>query len=362
MCRMNNLNVLIWNIGVDDVLDGVKVAGIPLQLSMWCRTFLSTGWNVFCLTGRESSYKNHNIQFEKVKVEKLLSLIHLSVLGKILAYSKLIKRIKPYCIIMRGSTGELLLMTCLCRVNKVKLIFLGASDNDFVPGKEYVAKRKIEMYRYQLGLKYTNYFVCQNEFQRKNLLEHYGKESIIIPNISNLSLSYSNIKRFDAVWVSNMWPIKRTEMFLKMAETLPDYKFAIIGGAIDKTYFEKIKAKAETIPNIAFLGSRSFEETTDVIASSRVLVCTSEFEGFPNTFIQAWSRCVPVISTVDPNQVVSTYKIGSVVSTQENLISAFVRMVKDQTFYESCVKAIEMYYLNSHSADKAYEKLMDFIK
>lgn len=359
----NNKRVVFFCQGIDDILDRVgKVAGIPLQLSMWCRVFLSKGWEVFCLTGRERSYTNHSIKFERIKIGFFLSKIHLSVLGKILVYSKFFKRVNPNCIIMRGSTGELLLMACLCYIYNVKLVFFGASDNDFVPGKEYVAKRRIEKYRYRLGLKFTKFFVCQNEFQRKNLLEHYGKESIIIPNISILSLSYSNNKRYDAVWVSNMWPIKRTEMFLKMAETLPDYKFAIIGGAIDKTYFEKIKAKAETIPNIAFLGSRSFEETTDVIASSRVLVCTSEFEGFPNTFIQAWSRCVPVISTVDPNQVVSTYKIGSVVSTQENLISAFVRMVKDQTFYESCVKAIEMYYLNSHSADKAYEKLMDFIK
>ena len=42
---------------------------------------------------------------------------------------------------------------------------------------------------------------------------------------------------------------------------------------------------------------------------SKILINTSSFEGFPNTFVQAWANGVPVISLkVDPDNIIKKKK------------------------------------------------------
>jgi glycosyltransferase involved in cell wall biosynthesis len=50
-----------------------------------------------------------------------------------------------------------------------------------------------------------------------------------------------------------------------------------------------------------------------VIAEAAALISTSDEEGFPNTFLQAWSSGTPVISLkIDPDHVIERRGLGAV--------------------------------------------------
>jgi glycosyltransferase involved in cell wall biosynthesis len=75
------------------------------------------------------------------------------------------------------------------------------------------------------------------------------------------------------------------------------------------------------VQNLEYVGQLSLEEVNVWLARSSIFVNTSlPREGFPNTFIQAWLRSVPVVSlNFDPDDINTTQDIGFLSKTSDNL-------------------------------------------
>lgn len=353
--------IICWNTGIDDILiNSGKVAGIPLQMSIWVRMFMAHNWEVYCITNRVDERTINGISFFGIQTSAIMGKMHLSFLHELIQYIRIFAKYRPDISVERGATHKLLVLSVLCRLFNCKFIFFGASDNDFIPGKEYVAKRYFDMIRYHIGLRSMHFFVTQNSSQQKLLKNNYGKNSLIIPNISILKINDCTRKSYDAIWVSNMWPIKRAELFLQLASENQEKKFAIVGGAIDNQYYHSIEEKSKSIANITFCGPKSFDEVTRLMSESKLLVCTSEFEGFPNTFLQAWSQKVPILSTVNPNNVFDCYHVGYYVEAFEDLNKRFQQLIYDERSYTDMKHSIKDYFTENHSAESGYAKLTQF--
>jgi glycosyltransferase involved in cell wall biosynthesis len=86
-------------------------------------------------------------------------------------------------------------------------------------------------------------------------------------------------------------------------------------------------AEIATQRNITYLGELSIERVNEEIAQSDIFVNTSSEEGFPNTFIQAWMRGVPVVSCfVDPDNCLSNKGIGICIGGSEGLAEAIAAL------------------------------------
>lgn len=354
--------VFLFCSGIDNVLLGsTQVAGIQIQMGFWAKAFSEQGWKVYSFSSHGTNQSINDIEFIRESSSRLLSLLHLRILLELCDCWKAVIRQKPDLVINRGASRSLFFLECLCRIKKVKLVQFGASDTDFIPKQEIMAGNSLNRKLYQGALRRIKHFVSQNTKQHDALQKYYDKESIILPNIWIPANQVVKHKNYDALWIANLRPLKRAEWFVNLAKNLPQNKCAIVGGTLSKEYYDQIRQMASEVNNLSFLGAKSFAEVNYLLAESRLLVCTSEFEGFPNTFLQAWACDVPVVSTVNPNDCITEFGLGKVVENESQLRLAVYELLNTDELYARCQQNIRNYFAAHHDANLAYQKVMKLI-
>lgn len=356
------MKTLFWVKGIDEILCGSdNVKGISVQIAFWARTFAKNGHNVYCLTDYENT-KIGSIKFERSVVPNVFVKMHLSLLYEFFDDLRILTKVEPDFVICRGSGRYLYVLSALTELLKIKLVFWGAHDVNFVPGKDIVngSVRYTKLYR--KSIKRVDYFITQNRFQADTLEENYRRNSLTLANVWMPGEEHSACpKTYDFIWVANLRKWKRAEWFIRAAVNHPDYKFAIAGGSLDASYYEEMKNWADKVQNLDFLGPQPFKKVNELISSSRVLCCTSVHEGFPNTFVQAWAHSVPVISTVNPSDVIAKNKLGILCSDEASFNDAVGTILKDGQSYAAYIDNIRSYFHQNHDADTAYIKLAQWI-
>jgi glycosyltransferase involved in cell wall biosynthesis len=83
-----------------------------------------------------------------------------------------------------------------------------------------------------------------------------------------------------------------------------------------------------------------------------VLVCTSDREGFPNVFLQAWQAKCPVVSlTIDPDGVIEKYDIGRVSRNLDTMTADVDRLMTDDVL-RARITSNGIAYVEEHHAIK----------
>jgi len=86
----------------------------------------------------------------------------------------------------------------------------------------------------------------------------------------------------------------------------PGLRFEAIGRANspDDGVAQRTVERARRMPNVALFDPMPYAQLDAHYRRALVLMCTSKWEGFPNTFLEAWSRGIPTVSTVDPDGII----------------------------------------------------------
>jgi hypothetical protein len=100
------------------------------------------------------------------------------------------------------------------------------------------------------------------------------------------------------------------------------------------------------VTNVNFHGPVPYHEVGKFFESSRVLVGTSEVEGFPNSYLQAWSRGTPVTAFLDPEQLIARNGMGRAVSTLSELCESIVTLCSDSSAWETASQRSREYMDN----------------
>ncbi len=353
---MNRKKILFWDRSVSDMLQERQFGGIAVQLNFWMQIFSDHGWEIHALTYSDS-YVEKNVVYHHISHYQSIELALEWV-----SIFNIIKKIRPQLVVFRGARRLLYPLQKISHHFGAKVIMQGASDVNFVPGKASVGNN-INRWMYEAALRKIDFIICQNEYQSTTLKNNFGRSSLIIPNIwGRMPMSAkTDLSCAEVVWIGNFRSLKRPEWLIEVSRRLPNVKFAMAGGPTVPDYYSKIEKEAATIPNLDFLGLISIEESNALISRAKVLVCTSEYEGFPNTFLQAWSKGVPVVSTVDPNHVIDTYNLGFVIDSPATLSNAISRLLNDSELYHSKQRAISDYFVSHHSSKKCFDDLIEYI-
>jgi len=166
---------------------------------------------------------------------------------------------------------------------------------------------------YKCGVGRADLIIAQTSTQQSSLEDVYAHRSVIIPNVcSTTDQHVPHVARHSVIWVGNLKPIKRPELFLRIADKCPELSFRMVAGCHDgsDTYYAHIRNLVTSRSNLAFAGELSVEEVETELSGSAVLVLTSVAEGFPNVLLQAWNVGTPTISTFDPDGVIERHQLG----------------------------------------------------
>ena len=353
---MQKKKIIIWSKNIDKFIQGDDNfgGGITVQMYLWSKVFLKNNWHVYSISSTKKS------TIEDIKFLKISSNVRFSIVSDlILIFYNLVKT-RPDVIFFRGASRNLGLIAIISKLLKIKIIFLGAHDTDFETNNEII-KYDHNKKLYQFGLKNISCFIVQNDVQEKHLIRNYKKENfLLIPNIwlSNLRQENYNINMSNYfLWVSNFHERKRPEYFIMLAKNYPQYKFVMVGGPANKMLFDKCKAQSSKIANLEFLGPKSFWFVNKLFENAKIFICTSESEGFPNTFLQSWTNAIPVISTFDPSNTIEKNKLGMVVKNLDELYSSIsqIETEKNKLSYKD---NIDKYFKENHNGNSNYIKII----
>jgi glycosyltransferase involved in cell wall biosynthesis len=236
-------------------------------------------------------------------------------------------------------------------------IYAGASDSDFDPALPLVPyARDKALYRW--GARHADAIVTQTPAQAVLCRAMFSRESTIIRS------AYAAGGRPGAhggpvLWVGTIKPIKGPEAFVDLARACPELRFRMVGGG-DPSYVQSIKARAVGLTNLEFTGFVPHADVEVLFDAASVLVNTSPAEGFPNTFLQAWSRGIPSLSFFDPQFERQGRAVGATVKSVEEMAQVLRRWKGDASAWrqagEDCRATFESTFGVASAVDR-YEAL-----
>jgi glycosyltransferase involved in cell wall biosynthesis len=119
------------------------------------------------------------------------------------------------------------------------------------------------------------------------------------------------------VWAARVVEAKRPLLYAELAAAVPNATFTMIAMVPshptphDEARLDRLKEIERRLPNLTLLGTLSHAALQERLAGAVALVSTSSVEGWPNTYLEAWSHGVPVLTLLcDPDGVISERRLG----------------------------------------------------
>src|SRR5439155_7527316 len=172
--------------------------------------------------------------------------------------------------------------------------------------------------------------LVQSASQAEALARSYGLASRVAGMLVEEPLPGA-ARDIDALWVGNIQGLKRPDRVLELAERLPEVKIHMVGAPVpgQEALFREVREAAAAKTNVVFHGGMSYRHTNDLYGRAKVLVNTSDIEGFPNSYLQAWIRGVPVVTLIDPDRVIERQGLGVAVRSPARIFEAISQLLAE---------------------------------
>jgi glycosyltransferase involved in cell wall biosynthesis len=248
-------------------------------------------------------------------------------------------------------TGQ---MSGWCRRNGRSFVFSAASEADCDPSLPELTSRR-ERWFYLRGLRQADQVIVQTRTQQSMIARNFQVDATVIPmpapGPADEEYSAPSPAAQRVLWVGRVCRVKRPDRLVEIAKACPEIQFDVAGPVYDDEFSKAAAAEAAVLPNVTLHGAVSREGIPDLYRRSSLLCCTSDYEGFPNTFLEAWSHGLPVVSTVNPDGVIVRENLGRVASDVPSLSSAIDGLLGDPSAYAASSAASRNYYLQHHSME-----------
>jgi len=302
------------------------IGGAELQCYLLSQQLVADGWQVEVLSMSKpikfESYINHKIQYRVFRQSHSKVLTFLRCLNILFKTKSEVIYTRTDARILRGACAW------YCRIKGKKLVYAMAHDVEVKP-RHYRTEVNKPLWRLKNCIKnidnlwvdklvdgaakHAHLILAQTYFQKRELLRYQNLLSVVLRNSFEIASTPVFEKEDIVLWVGNFKRVKRPELFMQLADDMIDtnYRFVMIGMLFDRGE----ETKWVRNPRFEALGGLSMEETLKWFEKAKVLVVTSDGEGFSNVFIQAWAYRVQILSlSVDPDDLLRDKGMGCLFS------------------------------------------------
>ncbi|MDH4079244.1 MAG: glycosyltransferase family 4 protein [Nitrospira sp.] len=210
----------------------------------------------------------------------------------------------------------------------VRTAFSTMHDRDVQP-RIALKRRKNWWPLYVWGLQRSDIIFIQHSGQREHLPLHWQPKAYLLPGIVSLpdTVIPHAERKGTVAWVAVIRPIKRPDLLLEIARRVPTIRFAVCGAPTlylwDAKEIENILTQLRYLPNVEYRGHVAPEQSLKVVGDASLLLSTSDGEGFPSVFLEAWAAGTPVVSLkIDPDHKIRNCELGKVTDTVDETVDA----------------------------------------
>jgi len=262
-------------------------------------------------------------------------------------------------------TGLLALVARICGKK-----FILRISNDYLVDNRY--RKQTDIFRYLfylLAFKFANFVICQNTYQLNQLSKKYSGKTYLLKNpyigkINNTPFKMA--QREYVAWVGIMQHQKNIPLLLSIAAEMPTIEFKIAGNVSSRLNDEGLKAlnSLKKLPNVEMLGFINAEEVQLLLKGAIFLLNTSHYEGFSNTFLEAFSEGTPVLTLKqnDPGGIIADNDLGYIFRDAVDLKSAYIKMTTDEYLYHRLSKNCIDYMLREHDLHKQCKEFVQILQ
>jgi len=286
---------------------------------------------------------------------------------------EVLSTIQPDIIYRRGGTAYSGIASMYARRRNCKMILHISSDRDVASDWYRGTRTAIFDYLDHRFMKYAiqnaHSVIGQTYDQSRKLESVYGRQCTCVVGNWHPLPKEDIVKRENpvtVVWIANVKSMKRPELFMALAAELAhlsSVRFVMVGRPPSGTLASGFRKEIQSTGKVDFRGEMSIDEVSRLLAASHILVNTSLYEGFPNTFVQAWMHYVPVVSLqVDPDDVLRKEKIGFHSGTFDNLVRDTKNLIENENVRRQMGERARHYALQNHVLETAIGKILHFFE
>jgi glycosyltransferase involved in cell wall biosynthesis len=251
------------------------------------------------------------------------------------------------------------LVGLFCRRFGKRFVFRAASDTDCDSSRLLVRFAR-DRWLYGYGLRRTDAILVQSTSQAKALAHNYGLAGRVAGMLVEKPPS-DTARDIDLLWISNIRQVKRPDRILELADRLPEVKIHMAGGSLpdEESLFRDVKRAASAKSNVSFHGQLSYWEANQLYGRARLLVNTSDVEGFPNSYLQAWIRGVPVVTLIDPDGVIEREGLGIAARFAAEIPAAIRHLLSNAAAWRAASDRCRAFMAREHGEDRVLAAYLD---
>ncbi len=253
-------------------------------------------------------------------------------------------------LLQRGASELTGLAVSAGRLAGVPSVFMLASDLDLDCGREILPHPQ-DHALFRESVRRVDRLVAQTQDQARRIWRQLGRNAVVLPSLRSSETVPPESKRGDAIiWGGNIRPVKRPEWLIELAHRFPDRRFLVYGGASPgaERYAATVTETFSKVPNLEYLGSVAPSELPGIYAQGQILLSTSEAEGFPNTFLEAWAGGLSVLATVDPDGLIQNEGLGRCATGLDALETCLAELLRESEKDRRARRERARSYLSKH--------------
>jgi glycosyltransferase involved in cell wall biosynthesis len=368
-------SICIFNSNIGDILynpDKSHVGGAELQQFFLAEELNRRGYPVSIVTFSTLDPNQKKMPFymnregiaicmiPKINRSRIKLLAHLRIIINIWLE---LRKINADVYLQGGAGYDTAFIRLFCFFYRKKFVVRLESMGDLVDNPD--SKRSpIKICFSNFGISTANLVIALSNDQKKVYCNRWGQKCQVIKNVYPSQQNHQIIKTDPPVilWVGTIRPEwKRPEIFLKLAKSLPNARFQMVGGhSKDILFYQKIQQESKGIPNLEFVGFIPYTEIGNYFSKASIFVNTSSVEGFPNTFIEAWLSCMPVVSLeVDPDEVICQNNLGFHSKTFDQMVKDIEILLLNPDLRQQMGQNGQTYIKREHDVRKNIDKFIE---